>query len=196
MMQIDLVGPFKSSVFKYVFTGIDVFSKYLFAKPLASVSAQKVATELAAIFFSQSYIPHTIISDFGSNFVSDLMHELCTLLEIKLKHATLKHPQTVGVVERSHSALKRILKLNTNEQLSNWHLYVPLATYIHNTSYYSSIGCTPTSIFHGREPIKPLDIRSNRKNSQKFYPKSDFVTELQDAMQVKFAENKEKIIEA
>ena len=196
MMQIDLVGPFKSPVFKYVLTGMDVFSKYLFAKPLTSVNAQKVSTELAAIFFSQSYIPHTILSDLGSNFVSDLMHELCTLLEIKLKHATLKHPQTVGVVERSHSALKRILKLNTNEQWSNWHLYVPFATYIHNTSYYSSIGCTPTSIFPGREPIKPLDIRFNRKNSQKFDPKSDFVTELQDAMQVKFAENKEKIIEA
>ena len=196
MLQIDLVGPFKSPVYKIVLTGIDVFSKYLFAKPLTSASAQKVATELAAIFFSHSYIPHTILSDLGSNFVSDLMHELCTLLEIKLKHATLKHPQTVGVVERSHSALKRILKLNTNEQWSNWHLYVPLAAYIHNTSYYSSIGCTPTSIFHGREPIKPLDIRFNRKNNQQFDPKSDFVTELQDAMQIKFAENKEKIVEA
>ena len=184
MLQIDLVGPFKSPVYKYVLTGIDVFSKYLFAKPLTSASAQKVATELAAIFFSHSYIPHTILSDLGSKFVSDLMHELCTLLEIKLKQATLKHPQTVGVVERSHSALKRILKLNTNEQWSNWHLYVPLAAYIHNTSYYSSIGCTPTSIFHGREPIKPLDIRFNRKNNQQFDPKSDFVTELQDAMQI------------
>ena len=73
-MQIDLVGPFKSTVFKYVLTGIDVFSKYLFAKPLTSVNAQKVATELTAIFLSQSYIPHTIFSDLGSNFVSDLMN--------------------------------------------------------------------------------------------------------------------------
>ena len=44
------------------------------------------------------------------------MHELCKFLEIKLKHAAFKHAQTVGVVERSHGALKKILKLNTDEQ--------------------------------------------------------------------------------
>ena len=33
MMQIDLVGPFQSPVYKYVLSGIDVFSKYLFAVP-------------------------------------------------------------------------------------------------------------------------------------------------------------------
>ena len=173
-----------------------MFSKYLFAKPLTGASAQKVATELATIFFTHSYIPHTIVSDLGTNFVSELMHELCKLLEIKLKHATLKHAQTVGVVERSHAALKRILKLNTDEQWSKWHLYVPLATFIHNTSYYSSIGCTPTAIFHGREPIKALDIRFNNKNIQLMDPKSDFVTELQDAMQILFSQNKCKLVEA
>ena len=51
------------------------------------------------------------------------MHELSKLLEVKIRHATLKHAQSVGVVERSHGALKRILKLNTNEQWSNWQLY-------------------------------------------------------------------------
>ena len=140
-------------------TGIDVFSKYLFAVPLTSISANRVAQELSSIFFQHSYIPHTIFSDLGSNFVSDLMHELSNLLEIRLKHASLKHAQTIGVVERAHGALKRILKLNTNEQWTNWFRYVPLATYIHNTSFYSSIGCTPSSIFHGREPTKPLDVR-------------------------------------
>ena len=111
------------------------------------------------------------------------------------KHATLKHAKTVGVVERSHAALKRILKLNTDEQWSNWHLNVPLATFIHNT-YYLSIGCTPTAIFHGREPIKPLDIRFNKKNIQLMDPKSNFVTELQDATQILFSQNKCKLVEA
>ena len=37
------------------------------------------------------------------------MHELAKLLEIKIGHATLKHAESVGVVERAHGALKRIL---------------------------------------------------------------------------------------
>ena len=71
---------------------------------------------------------------------------------------------------------------------------MPLACYIHFTSFYSSIGCTPSSIFHGREPIKPLDVRLSNKFIQKMDPKSDFVIDLQDAMQEKFAENKSRLI--
>ena len=134
LLQIDIVGPLSSTLYKYVLTGIDVFSKYLFAVPLTRITATVIATELTKIFFQHSYIPHTIISDLGTNLVAELMHELAKLLEIKIGHATLKHAESVGVVERAHGALKRILKLNTNEQWSNWHKYVHLATYIHNTS--------------------------------------------------------------
>ena len=159
MMQIDLVGPFQSHIYKYVLSGIDVFSKYLFAIPLTSAHAGTIAKALVSIFFQHSYIPTTILSDLGTSFVAKLLHELTNLLEIKLQLASLKHPQTIGVVERYHSALKRILTLNTDEKWTTWYKYVDLATFIHNTSYHSSIGCTPSSLFHGQEPIKPIDLR-------------------------------------
>ena len=92
MMQIDIVGPLKSPVYKFVLTGIDVFSKYLFAAPLTNASADTVARELTKIFFMHSYIPKKIIVDLGTTFTSELMHELTTLLEVQINHATLKHP--------------------------------------------------------------------------------------------------------
>ena len=109
VMQIDIVGPMKSPVYlksKFVLTGIDVFSKYLIAAPLTNASADTVARELTKMFFVHSYIPKKILADFGKTFTSELMHELATLLEIQLNHATLKHPQTIGLVERSHGPLK------------------------------------------------------------------------------------------
>ena len=124
------------------------------------------------------------------------MSELASLLEVKLKHASLKHPQTIGAVERSHGPLKRILKLNTEEQWKDWHKYVPLATFIHNTSYHSATNCCPSTLFHGREPIKPLDIRFSRKVMDAVAVNSDFVNELQDAMMQKYGENKEKLTTA
>ena len=45
MLQIDLVGPLKSTQFKYVLSGIDVFTKYLFAVPLTNGYADTVARE-------------------------------------------------------------------------------------------------------------------------------------------------------
>ena len=128
MLQIDLEGPLKSSQFKYVLSGLDVFTKYLFAVPLTNGYADTVARELAKVFFQHSYIPQTILSDLGTNFTSELMSELASVLELKLKHASLKHPQTIGAVELSHGPLKQILKLNTEEQWKDWHKYAPLAT--------------------------------------------------------------------
>ena len=59
---------------------------------------------------------------------------------------------------------------------------VILATFIHNTSYYSSIGCSPSAIFHGREPIKKLDLRFSTKALEAVTAESDFLTSVQDAM--------------
>ena len=189
ILQIDLVGPLKSTQFKYVLSGIDVFTKYLFAVHLTNGYAETVARELVKVFFQHSYIPQTILSDLGTSFTSELMSELASLLEVKLKHALLKHPQTIGAVERSLGPLKRILKLNTEEQWKDWYKYVPLATFIHNTSYHSAINCCPLSLFHGREPIKPLDIKFSRKVMDAVAVNSDLVNELQDAMMQKFEEN-------
>ena len=190
MLQIDIVGPLKSPLYHYVLTGIDVFSKYLFAVPLTNARSETVARELAAIFFRHTYLPKTLLSDLGTTFVSELMHELTKILEIKLEHATLKHPQTVGVVERSHSALKRILKLNTHEQWNDWYKYVQLAAFIHNTSYHFAIGCSPTVLFHGREPFKPLDLRFNNTALERHRPTSEYVIALQDAMLQKLPKRK------
>ena len=92
MMQLDLVGPFQSPVYKRLLSGIDVFSKHLFAVPLTSAHAGTVAKALVSILFQHSYFPTKILSDLGTSFVAELIHELSKLLEIQLTHASLKHP--------------------------------------------------------------------------------------------------------
>ena len=148
-LQIDLVGSIKSPVCRYVLTALDVFTKYLFAVTLKNLRADKIAREPTSILSRHSYLPKTIHSDLRASFVSELLRESTKLLESQLDHSNMKHSQIVGVVERSHSALKRILKLITNEQWNYWYKYVELATFIHNTSYLSAIGCSPTVFFHG-----------------------------------------------
>ena len=58
-----------------------------------------------------SYLPTTILCDLGTVFTSKMMQELCSLLEIKLKFATVKNPQTIGAIERSHATVKRIISM-------------------------------------------------------------------------------------
>ena len=63
MLQVDLVGPLQSPLYRYVLTGIDVFTTYLFAVPLTNGRSETVVQELASIFFRHSYLPKTMLSD-------------------------------------------------------------------------------------------------------------------------------------
>ena len=72
------------------------------------------------------------------------------MLEIQSNHATVKHAQTIGLLERSLGPLKWCLKIYENQKKQDWHKYVDLAVFQHNTSYHTVLVCPPSLIFHGR----------------------------------------------
>ena len=63
------------------------------------------------------------------------------------------------MIERSHKRLKEILKINVAEHAQRWDQYVKFAVMAHNTTYHTSIRCTPSEIFHGRVPYNSLDLK-------------------------------------
>ena len=62
-----------------------------------------------------AYLPTTLISDKESAFVSEVVKELAGFPGITLKHATIKHAQTIGVLERSPASIKQALVIKTLE---------------------------------------------------------------------------------
>ena len=63
-----------------------------------------------------AYLPTLIITDKGSVFVIHVIHEVAEKLVINLKHATTKHAQTIGLLERAHATIKTSLKMATKDQ--------------------------------------------------------------------------------
>ena len=82
--------------------------------------------------------------------MSHVIKEVAGVLSITLKHATTKHAQTIGLLERSHASIKQTLKIGTGERRSLWHKYVSIAVLSYNTSYHTSVGCEPNRVFNGR----------------------------------------------
>ena len=99
------------------------------------------------------------------------MHESNELHEIQLEHASFKYPETVGVVERSHSALKCILKLNPNEHWNDRFKCVrwrPLNT-IRPIIQRSAVA---PQLFHGPDALKLSDVRVSNALIERFSPNS------------------------
>ena len=157
-MQIDFVpGLQPSGGYENIVTAIDVFSRYLFAYPISNQDAKTVAKVLISIMTKHAYLPTTLILDKGTAFTSTVIKEVAGVLGITLKHATTKHAQTIGLLERSHASIKQALKIETAERRSLWHKYVSIAVLNYNTSYHASIGCEPSRVFHGRIPYNILE---------------------------------------
>ncbi len=83
-------------------------------------------------------------SDKGTVFVSEVFKNMANDLNIKIDHATVKHRQTIGALERCHSSLKRFLNIQSGANFSNWHRRLSFATYAYNTTYHTAIATTPT----------------------------------------------------
>ena len=113
VLEIDLVGELpNSNGYTLILTACDYFSRYLFAVPIRKPDTNSVVKALMQIFTQHAYVPKTIITDKGTAFTSNIMTEIMKTAGIKIDHATVKHAQTIGMVERSHQRLKQILKIN------------------------------------------------------------------------------------
>ena len=159
-MQIDLVPELPpSGGNENIVTAMDVFSRYLFAYPTSNQDAKTIAKVLINIMTKHAYLPTTLISDKCTAFMSQVIKEVAGVLGITLKHATTKHAQTIGLLERSHASMKQALEIETGERRSLWHKYINIAVLNYNTSYHTSIGCEPSRVFQGRIPYSVLDLK-------------------------------------
>ena len=157
-MQFDLVPELPpSGGYENIVTAMDVISRYLIAYPTSNQNTKTIAKVLFNIMTKHAFLP--VISDKGTAFRSHLIKEVAGILGITLKHATTKHAQTIGLLERSHAWIKQALKIETGERRSLWHKYIINAVLNYNTSYHTSIGCEPSRVFHGRIPYIVLDLK-------------------------------------
>ena len=154
-LQMDIF-PFDESSGGYnaIVTAMDVFSRYHFTYNVVKTDAPTVARVLVDIMTRHAYLPTTVITDKATQFMSEVMADATRILGIQLKHATTKHAQTIGILERCHASLEESLKISTGERRTMWQQYVAIATVNYNTSYHWALGCKPSRVFHKENPLQ------------------------------------------
>ena len=110
--------------------------------------------------------------------MSHVIKEGAVVPDITLKHATTKHAQTIGLLERSQASIKQALKIETGERRSLWHKYINIAVLNYNTSYHTSIACVPSLVFHGRILYNVLDLKLGIRPQQEPIPTSQIAQEI------------------
>jgi transposase InsO family protein len=109
--SLDIGGPLTltSENNRYLLTFQDELSKYTVAAPIQQQDAMTVARVFVREIVLKFGIPQIMLTDQGSNFLSDLFSNVCKLLRIKRIKTSPFHPQTNGALERSHRVLVEYL---------------------------------------------------------------------------------------
>ncbi|UYV60890.1 hypothetical protein LAZ67_1002684, partial [Cordylochernes scorpioides] len=115
VVHIDLIGalpPSNGNI--YCLTCIDRYTSWMEVVPLPDMKSETVARAFYENWIVRFGAPHTVISDRGKQFTSQLFKDLTTLCGIKLRHSTAYHPQCNGKIERLHRTIKTAIRAHNS----------------------------------------------------------------------------------
>jgi transposase InsO family protein len=134
---LDIVGPLPitDAGNTYILTIQDELFRYAVAVAQATTDASTVAQVFVECFICIYGIPVTILTDCGTNFLSNLFKDVCKLLKIEKTNTTPWHPQSNGYLERSHKTLKVYLRSFVDKD-TNWDTMLIYAMFCYNTTVH------------------------------------------------------------
>ena len=108
--------------------------------------------------FLRFSVPEQLHTDQVRQFESQLLHEICKLLNIRKTRTTPYHPQSDGLVERFKRTLFSMLSTCTHDNPFDWEHHLRKVCMAYNSSVQSSTGYTPFYLMLGRQAQLPVDI--------------------------------------
>ena len=143
-------------------TNILVFQDHFMKHVLAYVTPDQTA-KTVAMYLYQGYISifgalARLLSDKGANFMSSVIDEMCNILNMKKLQTMPYHPQTNGLVERSHQTIMRMIGKLGKDKKADWPGH--LAEIVH--AYNATCSTITRYILHyllfGQRPRLPVQI--------------------------------------
>ena len=115
IMGVDVMDlPQTESGNKHVLVFQDFLSKWLMAFPIPDQKTERIIKLLVEELVPSFGVPEALLSDRGTNLLSNLMKDVCNLLGIEKLSTTAYHPQCDGWVNRGIQLLmKTMLRKHT-----------------------------------------------------------------------------------
>ena len=164
----------------------DYFTKWTEAFALRDHKAITVAEVLVTEFFLRYGVPRFLHSDQAPEFMSEVMRELCTLLEIQRTRSCPYRPQSDGLVERFNRTLIDMLAKLCSDNRDDWDDHLPYVMAAYRSSVNESSGCSPNLLMFGREVTFPIDLIYPSLDRPLYTCHTDYVRWVQGALQDSF----------
>jgi hypothetical protein len=147
---------------KYVVVAVEYFSKWIEAKPLATITSVTVQKFFGQNIVCRFRVSKAITVDNGTQFDAEAFKEFYEQIGTKIHFASVRHPKSNGLVERSNDIIMTgIMKLIFNQPRGKWPDELIKVVWSHNTTISRSTGFTPFKLLFGDEAITPEEAEAD-----------------------------------
>jgi hypothetical protein len=161
---LDMVGKLHKSWpggHVYMLVAVDKFTKWVEAAPVTTQDSTAAINFIKSIVFHFE-VPHSIITDNGTNFTLKEFKNYCEGLGIKLKFASVAHPNTNGQVEKAngliYNEIKKRLLAPLKKAKHAWVDELPSVLWSLRTTRNAATQETPLFLVHGAEAVLLVKI--------------------------------------
>jgi transposase InsO family protein len=140
---------------------VDKFTKWVEAAPVTTQDSTAAINFIKSIVFRFG-VPHSIITDNGTNFTSKEFKSYCESMGIKLKFASVAHPKTNGQVEKANglicNGIKKRLLAPLEKAKHAWVDELPSVLWSLRTTPTVATQETPFFLVHGAKAVLLVEI--------------------------------------
>ena len=153
---VDLMElPLTSQGNRYVVVFLDYLTKWVEAFPLPDQTSESIARLLIDHIICRHGVPKELLSDRGTNLLSELIQDICRLMGMKKVNTTSHHPQTDGLVENFNRTLRAMTAKHVRKFGSQWDQYLHQLLFAYRTKPHESTGESPFYLLYGRDARLP-----------------------------------------
>lgn len=169
-----MVGQEDNKGNKYIIVILDTFTRWIELFPVPNLEAQ-TAVDIMIQHFGRYGIPHSVVTDNGSQFINSLFDQLYSLTGISQIRITPYSHEENGMVERSIREVLRHLRCIVSDRRCHhrWSSVLPMVQRIMNTTINTVTQVSPAQLVYGTEanlnqsifPVSTTSASSNNSSS-------------------------------
>jgi hypothetical protein len=146
---------------RYVVVVVEYFSKWIEAKPLATITSVTVQKFFWQNIVCRFGVSKAITVDNGTQFGAKTFKDFCDQISTKIHFASVRHPESNRLVERANGIIMTgIMKLVFNQPRGKWLDELIKVVWSHNKTISRSTGFTPFKLLFGDEAITPEEPKA------------------------------------
>ena len=159
-LGLDILGLFPTGTrqMKFLVVGIDYFTKWMEAEPLAKITQQNVKNFIWRNIVCRFGVPRVLVSNNGWQFDNTPFRDFCDQLGIKNHYSSPSHPQANGQAEVANRSLLKIIKTRLEGAKGVWPDELQGVLWAYRTTMGTPTGETPFKLAYESEAVIPAEV--------------------------------------